>query len=274
MTVPPRTRLQQVAAPPVFVSTLTPREPPLAAPVWFLGVDPTAGDPTADYERGKKPTACVLLREDAAGLHLDRVERLHENAEIVSLAESVAGPVVVAVDGPCMDVPQGRTGRPCEREVQRMGLSLYLSGGNQFAGVRDWMRRSFRLFAAFERAGYALHGTLPVADGDTDALLPRTVAEVYPAVGFALAAGYAPDAPRKLPKKGVRAGDDYRAAVLAALGLDLSAVRSPGPRHDLHDAAISALTAYLATRARARWLGDKADGGGMLVPLPVLREED
>lgn len=260
------------AAIPVFTPVLPPRrELPLAAPLWFLGVDPAAGDEAADYERGKKPTACVLLREDADGLRLDHVTRLHANAAIVALAESVAasGAVVVAIDGPCMDVPPGQTGRPCERAVQRMGLSLYLSGGNQFAGVRDWMRRSFRLFAAFADAGYVLHGALPT--DSPDAMPPRTVAEVYPAVSFALVAGHAPDAPRKLPKKGVRAGDAYRAALLAALGLDLSGVVHSGPRHDLHDAAISALTGYLATRARARWLGDKEDGGGMLVPLPVLR---
>lgn len=259
---------------PTFASTLPLRRAaPLAYPVFSLGVDPTAGDEASGYERGKKATACVLLREDAEGLHLDRVARLHANEEIVAFAEEAArrGPVIAAIDGPCMDVPPGVTGRPCERAVQRMGLSLYLSGGKQFPGVQHWMRRSFRLFAAFAVAGYVLHGSLPTDDPAQD-LLPRTMIEVYPAVDFALLAGYAPDAPRKLPKKGTRAGDSVRAAMLTALGLDLSAVVSPGPRHDLHDAAVSAITAHLATRARARLLGDKEDGGCLLVPMPVLRE--
>jgi len=266
--------MKAIDAIPDFVSTLPLRcTPPLVAPVFSLGIDPTAGDEATSYEMGKKPTACVLLREDADGLHLDAVARLHGNAEIVAFAENAAmrGRVVAAIDGPCADVPPGVTGRPCERAVQRMGLSLYLSGGNQFAGVRHWMQRSLKLFAAFTDAGYVLHGPLPTDDPAHD-LPPRTMIEVYPAVDFALLAGTAPDVPRRLPKKGTRAGDGVRAAMLAALGLDVTEVVSPGPRHDLHDAAVAALTAYLATRGYARLLGDRENGGCILVPLPVLRE--
>ena len=265
--------MQMVTAPTYIPMLSLHRTAPLVSPVFSLGVDPTAGDEATNYETGKKPTACVLLREDASGLHLDRVARLHANAEIVAFAEEAAarGQVIAAIDGPCMDVPPGVTGRPCERAVQRMGLSLYLSGGKQFPGVQHWMRRSFRLFAAFTAAGYVLHGSLPTDDPTHD-LAPRTMVEVYPAADFALLAGYAPDAPRKLPKKGTRPGDSVRAAILAALGLDLAAVVSPGPRHDLHDAAVAAITAHLATRARARLLGDEEDGGYILVPLPVLRQ--
>jgi predicted RNase H-like nuclease len=156
----------------------------------------------------------------------------------------------VAVDAPCRWSTDGRS-RPAERETMNEGIWCFSTPTRQTAVQHStnhfgWMRNGEALYRDLEKT-YQLCSRLPApANG-------RFCFETYPhAITWQLMGGGAV----------ARRKRQQRRAVLTQVGIDLTELTNI----DLVDAALCALTAYLAATREACTSFGEPDTGLIIVP--------
>jgi predicted nuclease with RNAse H fold len=203
----------------------------------FIGLDLTSSS--------QKPSACIGL-----GIQLDLAFAgyVGTNADLVALFASQS-PHIIAIDAPlglpkglccleesCSCSPEQGSGRQCERELAKLGVSCYFTTKKSI--IKDMVYRAIRLRRDLESRGC-------------------DVIEVYPyASKVRLWA-------RPIPRKSVPNGLAFLQKKLVGLIPSLSPYVHDFS-HDLCDAAIAAHTAHLYYRKEALLLGNPAEGAIVL----------
>lgn len=162
-------------------------------------------------------------------------------------------PGAVAIDSPPGWGLRGSS-RRAERDLIALGLPCFRTPSDPALRAHPfyaWMLAGHQAFAAADRAGYPLYTGEPAAIG--------RALEVFPhAVAVALAGVRPPAGTTRNPAEKRR----WRAAVLAAAGVDTTALRTL----DAVDAALAALTALAVVLDRPWFALGESDEGLVVVP--------
>jgi predicted nuclease with RNAse H fold len=158
-------------------------------------------------------------------------------------------PDIVAIDSPPAWSSVGRS-RPLERELARLGISIYATPQDPGDHVfYRWMRVGFDVFAAADRCGYRLFR------GDT--AVQGTAVEVFPHASAVMLRGRLPG--RGVPKL------TWRRQALADAGVEHDALRTI----DQVDAALAALTGMRCLQGSFCVVGVQGECV-LALPVPAL----
>lgn len=163
-------------------------------------------------------------------------------------------PEVVAIDSPPAWARAGFRSRETERCISRAGIHCYATPSAERGEINrfyEWMKVGFSVFRLAGAAGYRRYEGGEVGG---------TAIEVFPH-GTAVAL-----AKRLGPPAGT-ARRWWRRGILADHGVAVAGLRGP----DQVDAALAALTGFLALRGRFCAVGDPQEGV-IVLPIPSLPE--
>ena len=234
-----------------------------AGPFSVLGVDPTAADWSSAMTVGaKKPMPSVRLSWTGSEIRFGGVAWHTKNDELWRRLQSESCESI-CIDGPCatngLRIKSDWSGwdpdacggtRDAEVALANRGVALFWTTHatvTRFAGAREWIARSLRLFDEAHRAGVSAIETHPHG---AFSLLWRTVSK------------------RALPKKTTKEG---RAARLSILRAFVSSLEDSDLRdHDAVDAAMAALIAVLNRLGGTTAFGTVAGGGQIWMPADAV----
>lgn len=226
------------------------------AEIVYGGIDPSGS--------AERPSGCAAI--SAKGVLLGQGQHFRDE-EIIRFFEPYT-PVGVAIDAPCalpldmsiccLEDPvrcrcEVKQSRACERQLTRMGYSLYPVNKNTFPDAKRWIRRGLLLYLRFQSLGISTFEVYPNAS--MKILYPRTVF------------------PR--PKTGIAARKTLQDSLSTLIAQVPPSTETTLSDHAL-DAILAAYTLYLYREKKLGELIGDAREGRILIPTgnPNLREGD